>query len=427
MVLELNLTKLIARLAIAAGALAVCSLLVVIIVSRFVIGTLADDRVAVTRGMLEVPVEYFPGSARLNARLAAAELSESDQDLANAESCAQRAVNLSPYDYRFRLILASIKEAGGDRSAAEESLESALSLAPGYWDVHYRLANLLVREGKLTRSLDEFRIAVTANRELLAGTLDLVWRASREDVTAVQAVTGNDPKAKLQLAQFLLKASRPVEAANIFSGIDRSERIAAAQESSQFLNSLIAAGKLETARDLWSDLAGSERPPALIWNGGFESDIAKNFVQFEWSFGRTEFARFAIDPAVARTGSRSLRIEFTGRDTTQLDNEIKQLVPLRSGVPYRLECYVKTNGLETPEGPRVVVTDSASSRWIGASEPAAQGSNDWQRLTVDFLAPGSENGGAVGIFVSIKRKPKFSYDEPTRGTLWFDDFSMRER
>jgi hypothetical protein len=427
MVLELKLTKLTARLALAAVAIAGCALLVAIIVSRFVIGTLADDRVAVTRDTLQVPVEYFPGSARLNARLAAAELSESDRDLVSAESCAQRAVNLSPYDYRFRLILASVKEAGGDRSAAEASLESALSLAPGYWDVHYRLANLLVREGKLTQSLSEFKIAITANRELLAGTLDLVWRASREDVSAVQAITGSDPKAKLLLAQFLLKASRPVEAASVFSSIDRSERISAAQESSQFLNSLIAAGKLEAARDLWSDLAGNERPSTLIWNGGFESDIARAFVQFEWSFGRTEYARLAIDQSVARTGARSLRIEFTGRDTTQLDNEIKQLVPLRPGVRYSLECYAKTNGLETPEGPRVVVSDSASSRWIAASEPVAQGSSDWQRLTFDFVAPESENNGAIGVFVSIKRKPKFSYDEPTRGTVWIDDFSIRER
>jgi len=425
MVLELNLTKLIARLALAIGALAGCSLLIAIIISRFVVGTLADDRLAVTRDMLQVPVEYFPGSARLNARLAAAELSESDRDLASAEFYAQRAVNLSPYDYRFRLILASIKEIGGDRSAAEESLESARALAPNYWSVHYRLGNLLLREGKLTQSLDEFRIAVTANRELLPGTLDLMWRASRGDVNALQTASGSDAKAKLTLAQFLLKVSRPAEAVSIFSSIDRSDLIASSPESSAFLTSLIAAGKLETAHDLWSDLAGGDRRSTLIWNGGFESDIAKNLAQFDWSFGRSEYARLAIDAAVARTGSRSLRIEFAGRDTTQLDNEVKQLVLLRPGTPYRLECYAKTSGLESPEGPRVVVTDSVSPAWIVASEPVAQGSSDWQRLTLDFVAPQSVSGVASAVFVSIKRKPKFSYDEPTRGTVWFDDFSIK--
>src|SRR5437867_333098 len=138
--IRLNLTGLMARVAVGVAAIAGFSLLVLIIVSRFVIGTLSDDRISVTRDILQVPVEYFPGSARLNARLALAELSEGDRDLAKAESYAQQAVILSPYDYRFRLTLASIKEAGGDRSAAEDSLESAISLAPHYWNVHYRLA-----------------------------------------------------------------------------------------------------------------------------------------------------------------------------------------------------------------------------------------------------------------------------------------------
>jgi tetratricopeptide (TPR) repeat protein len=426
MVIRLNLTTLISRLALALGAIAGCLLLVVIIISRFVIGTLSDDRLAVTRDMLQVPVEYFPGSARLNARLAAAELSEGDRDLAKAESCAQRAVNLSPHDYRFRLTLASIKEAGGDRTAAEDSLESALSLAPNYWSVHYRLGNLLFREGKLTQSLEHFRIAINANAELLPGTLDLLWRASRGDVNAVQTAVGSDPKANLSLAQFLLKMSRPVEAVSVFSSIDRSDRMASSQASSAFLNSLIAAGKLEAARSLWIDFAGTDNKSALIWNGGFESDISKDFTQFQWSFDRSEYARFAIDPAVAHTGSRSLRIEFIGRDTTQLDNQIRQLVPLRPGAQYRLEFYARSSGLETPEGPRVVVTDNVS-KWIAASEPVAQGSNDWRHQTVDFVAPENANGGAAGIFVSIKRKPKFSYDEPTRGTIWFDDFSITER
>ena len=30
------------------------------------------------------------------------------------------------------------------------------------------------------------------------------------------------------------------------------------------------------------------------------------------------------------------------------------------------------------------------------------------------------------MVISIKRKPRFSYDEPTRGTVWFDDFSMKQ-
>lgn len=426
MKLDVNLTKLSRRIAVAVALITVCSFLFVVIVSRFVIGTLSDDRLLVTRDTLRYPVEYFPGSARLNGRLAAAELEEGDRDLASAEFCARRAVTLSPNDYRFRLVLASAQEANGDRKAAEESLRAAHALAPNYWDVHYRLGNLLVREGRLSESLDELQMAIAANGDLLPGTLDLIWRASNGDVEAVRAVTGNGASNRLTLAQFLLKASRSNEAADIFGSIDRTGRLIFAKESSAFLNSLIAAGKLDAARALWSDLIGRV-DQSLISNGGFESDILRDFSQFDWSFGRSEYARLAIDAASARTGSRSLRIEFTGRDTTRLDDEIKQLVPVRPGTRYTLECYVKTNGLESPEGPKVVLSDSKSSSWIAASEPIANGSHEWQRLTVDFLAPQRAPGESSAVIISVKRKPKFSYDDPTRGTVWFDDFSIKEQ
>jgi len=363
--LNLSLSSLFARLSFAFAALAVCSLLVIIIVSRFVIGTLADERLAVTRGMLEYPVQYFSSSARLNARLAAAELADAGADSSSALLHAQRAVELSPYDYRFRLTLASIQEANGDRQAAETSLEAARDLAPQHWNVHYRLGNLLLREGKLDQSLGELRSAVAANSNVLPGTLDLVWRASHEDVNAVRSIAESSSKTKLTLAQFLLKNSHVAEAADVFASIDREDRLASAADSSAFLNALIAAGKFDTARQLWSELTGAGQS-TLVNNGGFESDISKNFAQFDWSFSRTEYARFALDTNVAHGGSRSLRIEFTGQDTTRLDNEVKQLVSIRPGARYRLECYFKTNKLDTPEGPRVVVSDAASN-WIAAT------------------------------------------------------------
>ena len=427
MKLNLHLSKLTTRVAVIFGLIVACGFLLVVIFSRFVVGTLSDDRILVTRDTLRFPVEYFPGSARLNARLAAAELEEGDRDLASAESSAERAVVLSPNDYRFRLTLASAQEANGKRAAAEDSLRAALVLAPHYWDVHYRLGNLLVREGRLSEAIDELRLAVGANSELLPGTLDLIWQASKEDAGAVQAVTGDGGRNRLTLAQFLVKSSRPTEAAEVFGGIDRSSRLAAPKESSAFLNSLISAGKLETARALLGDLVGRDNQTALISNGGFEADILRDFSQFDWSFNRSEYARLAIDGAMARSGTRSLRIEFTGRDTTRLDDEIKQLVPLRAGARYVLECYVKTSGLDSPEGPRVVVTDTRSPTWVAASEPIANGSHEWQRLTLDFIAPQRPAGDSSAVVVSIKRKPRFSYDDPTRGTVWFDDFSIKEQ
>src|SRR5262245_9631799 len=137
MVIEFSLKNWAAKLILLIAAACVCALLIMRIINQFVVGTLSDDRFRFARSALEAPVRDYPNSARLNARLAEAELLESDRNLEVAEQCALRSVKLSPFNYRFRMNLASIKEAKGDRAAAEQALRQALALAPNNRDVHW--------------------------------------------------------------------------------------------------------------------------------------------------------------------------------------------------------------------------------------------------------------------------------------------------
>src|SRR5215471_2525850 len=146
--------------------------------TSFVVGVVTDERVSPPAEVLAAAAVYFPESARLNARLAQFEFEGQARDLALAKSYALRAVNLSPWDYNYRLGLATYEETAGNRAAAEDSLRKALAIAPNNADVHWRLANLLVRSGKADESVEEFRKAVSANGILLGGALDLIWRVS---------------------------------------------------------------------------------------------------------------------------------------------------------------------------------------------------------------------------------------------------------
>ncbi|MEK6288240.1 MAG: tetratricopeptide repeat protein [Acidobacteriota bacterium] len=426
MIIEVKVNNLAARAVAMLSALAVCALLIFSALVNCVVGMLTDPRVSASRELLTAGIAYVPNSAPLNARLAEAEMGGEDRDISSIQNRATRAVNLSPWDYRNRLLLATVKEAAGDRAAAEQALQEALALAPNYTEVRWRLANLLLREGKLAKAVVEFRAANASNSGLLPGTLDLLWRVSAGNLVAVQAVTPDDPKSRLLLAQFLLKQSRASDAITVFAGIDRHSLVALS-ESSAFISSLMSEGRIEEARGLWVGLVSGTyaqpgRPLPGIWNGSFESDISKSLAQFDWAISRNEYAAPGIDSSVFRTGSRSLRIDFAGRDTARLDGQIKQTILLRPGARYRLECYAKTDRLETPEGPRVVVTDNTSSTELAASDPLPGGSNDWRRIAIDFTAPANARAATM----AIKRIPKFSYDNPTRGTAWFDDFVLTE-
>src|ERR1041384_6164220 len=117
MTLNLPLKNWLVRAAFLVAVLACCGWLVLVIVNQFITGTLADERLPVER-------------ERLNARFAHAEMLSIDRDLEKVILHAERATRLSPYNYEYRLLLASAQELKGDRKAAEKSLERAIQLAP---------------------------------------------------------------------------------------------------------------------------------------------------------------------------------------------------------------------------------------------------------------------------------------------------------
>lgn len=363
----------------------------------------------------------------MQSKLAEAYLTEAIEEEGTgrqAESAATLAVERSPWDYKLRLLLASAKEVKGDLAAAEASLQAALSLAPHDANVQWLLANLLVREGKLDKALDKFQAAIASDPSRLPAALDLIRNVSGGNLAAVTVVAGNEPGLRLGVADYLLKKSLVAEAARIFSEVDRQARLAL-PESTAFINTLIATGHVELAHNLWVDLIDgrSNTDQPLLWNGSFESQIQKGWNQFDWNLESSDYARVAVTTGTARNGTRSLRIDLTGRDTTRLNGEIKQLILVRPGAHYRLECYAKTEDLVISEGPSVMVTSHASSAPIAVSELIATGSHDWQPLIIDFVAPTD----SPAILISIRRIPRFSYDDPARGTAWLDDFILRER
>lgn len=418
MTLDLKLDNLAARIGVLAIAIAACALLVYVIFAYFVIGLLTDERANPDPVTLASASARFPDSPRLHAKLASAAASDRSRDLDSAARHALRAVQLSPSDYNNHLVLSTVQEMRGDRAAAEVSLREAVRLAPNYTTTRWRLANLLLRAGKAREAVDEFNRAVLSNRRYLPAALDLIWSASGGSIQAVREVARGD--AELALAQFLLKQSRLAEAVDTFRTADLNVRLAS-PDTPGFINSLIEKGRADLARDLWLDLAGDDGERALVWNGGFERDLLKGFPQFDWAIGQSDYARLGFDGRVARSGVRSLKIEFTGRDTTRLDNEVRQVVALDAGARYEIECYVKTKDLVTPEGPRVVVAVQATGEEIASSVPVPAGSSDWRRIAFEFVAPPGRM-----ISISIRRKPRFSYDDPTQGVIWLDDFNIKK-
>jgi len=282
-----------------------------------------------------------------------------------------------------------------------------------------------LRRGKLAESFGPFRVATRSRPDLLTTAIETIWRSSNGGADALTSFAGDDAETALAVVKFLIRQNLVAEAGAVFNSIDKQAK-AHSPQSPELIGVLMSAGQFDFARAAWAELMTVVRPDAreagsLIWDGGFEMDAVEGLNQFNWAIRPNKFAWVAIDRSVARTGSRSLKVVFSGLDTTTLSDQVQQTMVLKPGASYYLECYAKAKDLITPEGPRIAVI--GPSGLIGESGPASADSNDWQKLTISFIAPANQPAATLAIV----RTPRFSYDDPTKGTIWFDDFTLVER
>jgi hypothetical protein len=131
----------------------------------------------------------------------------------------------------------------------------------------------------------------------------------------------------------------------------------------------------------------------------------------------------AIDENSAHTGDRSFRILFQVRSHLEAIN-VYQLVPVQPNTQYDFECYLKTDKLVSVATPVVVIADATDEAILASSEPAPNGNNDWQRISLSFKT------GSKSEAVRLKISPTSCADNsvcPIFGTVWYDDFNLKPR
>ncbi len=428
MKISLHLSSIGLRVVLFGVTIILCVGLVGFELQRFITSVIGGAGIYVDLPTLKFAADYFPNSAKLQARLAA-RMIESQTDNGQSHEAlseaafqhAKKAVELAPSNFEYRVLLSAAAELKGDLSAAESALREAVRLASSNNNVRWQMANLCLRLGKIEESLKEFRFVAAAEPTRLPNILNLVWRATSGDLTALEQVAGNDAQSKLIFAEFLIERERFDAASQVFSQTDRAYRLQWPQ-TGRILDAFLKVGQWQLAERLWRDTMGyqNETTDSLLWNGSFEHATRKGFAQFDWQLNNSNYARLAIQSG-GRSGNKALRLAYLGADTTRLDREAQHWAIVQPGLAYRLECFAKPEKLVTDEAPQIAVLRADNREVIAASFPVLPGANDWQMLTADFIAPANLSA----VIVVIKQTPQYRYTEPTQGGIWFDDFSLK--
>lgn len=401
-------------------------------VVRWYIGnTVAEYAPGVAEGgieMVRLAVRWAPGDPETHWRLGRFEEKVfSAESLTDALREYQLAVILSPNDYRYWMELGRALEATGDPESGEKALRRAVELAPAYSHPRWYLGNLLLREEKLGEAFDHLGHAAEADDLMRPQVFDLAMHVFAGDVNEIAKIACVSPSARMQFAIYLVLGKRFDDAMRMWSATKPADRRAQPDLVKEMKHSLVEARQFRSALALMRELEpDADLPqPEHFWNGGFESELKPVSVAssnpFTWLVDFRSPAQVSLD-SHAHTGQKSLRVVLKASRTMDTIR-ISQTVAVEPGAHYRFEYYVRTENLLSASTPALVVSDAVDGVTLAASASLPTGTNDWQKMSVDFTA----NQTHDGITIGFSRAPCSGDQQicPIFGTVWYDDFNLQ--
>lgn len=183
----------------------------------------------------------------------------------------------------------------------------------------------------------------------------------------------------------------------------------------------ILTDQLGPARQLWTtvtkQIAFDNAPTEsnLVSNGSFERDATVGR-GFDWKIGGAPGVAATLDPFMAYTGRRSIRLSFT-KSRTDFSN-VSQLIPVQPHSTYALQAHIKTDGLAGSQGITVEVIDPKDGTL--ARTDAIGGTRDWTSVAARFRT----SDAARTVTLRVHSDPPPPFLPPLSGSAWIDNVSL---
>ncbi len=374
--------------------------------------------------MAQVAVRWAPDDPLTHWRLASfEEKTFSAENLAAAVQQYQLAVKASPYDYRYWMELGRALEAGGDREGGEKAARRAVELAPNYSHPLWQYGNILLREGKTEEAFAYLSKAANADESMRKPVFGLALQVFGGDINEILKVI-TQPAVRMQLAIELINQNKFDAGSSVLRTLSPAERKEQGGLTNEVVKALIENRQFHAGLKLMQELEtdSSQLPtPEQLWNGGFDQPVSNlDPNPFHWLINSRPQAQLSIDSG-AHSGTGALRLVFSV--TNKLEKiPISQKIIVDPNTAYTLQFYVRTNKLVSASTPIVVITDDTGNQWLGQSQPAKSGTNDWELVTFTFQSKADSDGVGIGIFRSPCEGQSIC---PIFGTIWYDDFNLQ--
>ena len=244
----------------------------------------------------------------------------------------EKAVSLSPNDYRLWMDFGSALEQAGDFDKAEKALREAVKLAPSYAYPRWLLGNLLLRTDRYPEGFAELQRASEANAEFQSQLFNLAGQLYKNDFDSLKNSVGDLPEMRAAFSKYLIERGRFDEGLRLWNSLTELDKRESRPAADSIIGSLVGNQRYHQAMEIWNEVAPGPAYHAElghILDEGFEDNLAHGpGAVFGWQVQSNPQVQIGIDAGQGHTGSRSLRVYFQVR--THIDTiNVSQLVPVK--------------------------------------------------------------------------------------------------
>lgn len=390
---------------------------------RWVLGsTLA--RQSDNKQIAELAIELAPNDPEGYYSLATiSEKSFLPEDFAKALENYEKAVSVSPSDFRLWLALGKARERAGDDAGAEKALRKALELAPNYSEIHWVFGNFLLRQGNEEEAFLEIRKAVQQDEKYSNPAVVTLWQIFNGDVAQISQKIGDSIPIKAALAPFLVKQKRFDEALSFWNSISNEEKTTTYKKVSEdLLTQFVEAKSFRNALNVQNQISKPEDEKFTvgnIFNSDFEKDIkAAKANLFDWGVIEGAQPQISLDGSQKHGGNRSLILLYNS-DTGKDLRGMQQTIVVDGGKTYKFEGFYRAE-LKTLATLKWEIVDAGDGKVLASTNEIAASAN-WSPLSADIIIPATTEALILRLG-NVTCKQAIC---PISGKIWFDDFSLR--
>lgn len=357
--------------------------------------------------------------------LLATKLKEEFDDASTTESIQhfEETIRKSPNDYRWWIELGRAYEQAERTPEAENAFKRAVGLAPAYTFPQWQIGNFLLRQDRVDEAFVHLTKTTEKSIVYREQVFALAWDYFDKSPERVEQIAANTPEVRVTLALFYARREAAADAVRIWNTIPESEK-AKNPVLVKTITQLLYTKRyfretLEFARQAGID---PEAQLETISNSGFEKSLSNaESTFFGWKVDRTDNKLDVRgDTATKTEGQQSLKLVFRNYAKPDLYN-VSQLVAVQPLGRYRLTFMLRTENLRTGGEPTIDIVDAKRDVLILRSKRFPLGTNDWQKLSLEFSVP----EGSDGITIRTGREA-CAENCPIAGTIWYDDFKLEK-